>query len=206
MILRAQLSPAHKRSMRYLLLPLALVATSAIARPVEVTRFHTPETLAQVRVGAAVVVSAPGMDAQSLETQAWIAAVQREIAALGYGAATPGAADRMVEVRVDRQVSATPRTRNPVSVGVGGSTGGWNSGVGLGVGFSFGGGPKEQVFTRLSVVIRDRVSGSALWEGRAESVENAKDRASSVEAAAPRLARALFAGFPGKSGETIRIK
>ncbi|MEO0033086.1 MAG: hypothetical protein RIS94_2844 [Pseudomonadota bacterium] len=192
--------------MRHLILPLALIAAPALAAPVEVTRFHTPESILGVTQGAAAVVAAEGMDPQSLETRSWVTAVQHEVAALCLGAATPGAADRTVEVRVDRQTSRSERTRNPVSVGVGGSTGGWHSGVGLGVGFSFGGGPKERVFTRLSVTIRDRATGRALWEGRAENTENAKDKRAGVDIAAPRLAHALFAGFPGKSGETIVVK
>lgn len=192
--------------MRRLLIPLALIASPALANPVDVTRFHTPESLAEARSGAAAVVAAAGMDGESLETRAWLAAVQSEITTLGFGEATPGAADRIVEVRVERQTTRSERTRNPVSVGLGGSTGGWHSGVGLGVGFSFGGGPKERTFTRLAVVIRDRQSGRALWEGRAENSESAKDKRASVEIAAPRLAHALFTGFPGTSGETVTVK
>ena len=197
---------AHKPSMRIrsalLALPLLAAAPLALANPVEVTRFHTPDSIAGVKTGAAAVVPADGMAPESLETRAWIDAVRREILALGFGEATPGGADRIVEVRVDRQTSRTERARNPVSVGVGGSTGGWHSGVGLGVGFSFGGGPRERTFTRLAVTIRDRVTGRALWEGRAENLESAKDKRASVDLAAPRLAHALFAGFPGKSGAT----
>ncbi|MDF8332867.1 DUF4136 domain-containing protein [Novosphingobium cyanobacteriorum] len=192
--------------MRHCLIALALLSTPAFAKPVEVTRFHTPETLASVRTGAAAVVPAAGMDSQSLETGTWLSAVQKEVALLGFGESTPGAADRVVEVRVERETLTSERTRNPVSVGVGGSTGGWNSGVGLGLGFSFGGGPKQRTYTRLSVTIRDRLSGKALWEGRAENTESAKDARASVQQAAPRLAHALFAGFPGRSGETIVVK
>lgn len=206
MLLHGAAARAHKRGMRPILIALALIATPALAKPVEVTRFHTPETLASVRTGAAAVVPAAGMDPLSLETGTWLAAVQKEVALLGYGESTPGAADRVVEVRVERETLTSERTRNPVSVGVGGSTGGWNSGVGLGLGFSFGGGPKQRMYTRLSVVIRDRASGKALWEGRAENTESAKDPRASVQQAAPRLAHALFAGFPGKSGETIVVK
>jgi hypothetical protein len=206
MILRASSWQAHKHAMRRLLIPLALMTTPALAAPVEVTRFHTPDSIAGVRSGAAAVVPVVGQDGESLEARAWLMAVQHEVAALGMGEATPGAADRIVEVRVDRETSRTERERGPVSVGVGGSTGGWHSGVGLGVGFTLGGGPKTRVFTRLAVTIRDRLSGRALWEGRAENVENVKDKRAGVDIAAPRMAKALFTGFPGTSGATITVK
>ncbi len=186
---------------------LAAVAAPALAAPIEVTRFHTPETIAALGRGAVVVMAAPGEDAGSLENAVWLAAVQRELTALGFAASTPGAADAIAEVRVERQNRRDEARRSgPVSVGVGGSTGGWNSGVGLGVGFNLGGGARESISTRLSVVIRARESGKALWEGRAENTERAKARQAGAEMAASRLSKALFALFPGTSGETIRVK
>ncbi len=191
---------------RPLLAALALVAVPALAAPVEVTRFHTPESVSSLGRGAVAVVAAPGMDASSLETRAWLQAVEAELAAIRFGTATPGAADALAEVRVGREVQRTERQRGPVSVGVGGATGGWNSGVGLGLGFNLGGGPKARVYTRLVVTIRNRATGLSLWEGRAENVENEKARVAAVDQAAPRLAHALFSGFPGTSGATITVK
>ncbi|OYZ11466.1 MAG: hypothetical protein B7Y36_04700 [Novosphingobium sp. 28-62-57] len=159
----------------------AVTITPALAKPapVEVTRFHTPETLARLKGVAAMVEAAPGSDPKSLEDKTWLAAVQRELAAQGYG---------------------------PVSVGVGGSTGSFGSGLGLGLGFNLGGGPKDFVVTRLSVRIRDKRTGESLWEGRADNRESAKAKEAAIGEAAPRLARALFSGFPGTSGETISVK
>ena len=202
-------------------LMLAAAASPALAAPIEVTRFHTPETIASLGRGAVVVIAAPGEDAGSLETGAWLAAVQRELTAMGFAASTPGAADGIAEVRIERQNRRDEAPRQgPVSVGVGGATGGWNSGLGLGIGLNLGGGSRQYVSTRLSVVIRDRVSGKALWEGRAENTERTKARASAVGAgtgagtgtgagadmAAARMTKALFSLFPGTSGETIRVK
>ena len=181
-------------------------AAPALAAPVEVTRFHTPDSLATLGRRAVAVVPAAGGVASSLEQQTWIDAVGRELAALGFGAATPGAADVMAEVRVERETLHSERRRGPVSVGVGGSTGGWHSGVGLGVGFSLGGGPRERVHTLLAVTLRDRASGRSLWEGRAENVESAKAREAGADLAATRLAHALFAGFPGTSGGTVSAR
>lgn len=198
--------------MRRLALPaisLALLigmAVPAQAAPVEVTRFHTPETVALLGKGAVFVTGAPGTDPQSLQAAPWIEAVARELGTQGWGFATSGAADRVVEVSLDQQTQHFRRERGPVSVGVGGATGGWNSGVGLGLGFNLGGGPKDMVFTRLVVVIRDRVSGRALWEGRAESAEKAGAASGRTEALSRRMARALFQGFPGRSGDTIKVK
>lgn len=191
---------------RLLLAALALVAAPALAAPVEVTRFHTPDSITTLGRSAVAVVAAPGTDAASLETRVWLQAVEAELAALKFGTATAGAADAVAEVRVERDVQRTERQRGPVSVGVGGATGGWNSGVGLGLGFNLGGGPKARVYTRLVVVIRSRATGLSLWEGRAENVENEKAKAAAIDQAAPRLAHALFSGFPGTSGATITVK
>ncbi|MCX7285816.1 MAG: DUF4136 domain-containing protein [Novosphingobium sp.] len=187
---------------------LALTASPVLAKaaPVEVTRFHTPETLARLKGTAAMVEAAPGSDPKSLEDQTWLAAVQRELSANGFGTATPGATDVVAEVLVEREVQKRERTRSPVNVGVGGSTGSYGSGLGLGLGFNLGGGPKDFVVTRLSVRLRDKRTGQSLWEGRADNRESAKDKAADIGEAAPRLAHALFAGFPGTSGETITVK
>lgn len=205
---------------------LAAAATSAVpaamAAPVEVTRFHTPDSLQTLGRGAVVVVAAQGNNgaawsgiaspdsSASLETRVWLQAVEAELAALRFGSATPGAADCIAEVRIERDVQRpandTGRQRGPVSVGVGGGTGGWSSGVGLGVGFNLGGGPRARVSTRLSVTIRNRATGQALWEGRAENVERERAKLAAIDQAAPRMARALFSGFPGTSGATITVK
>jgi len=196
-------------SARALLAALALgvlAPAGALAAPVEVTRFHTPDSITTLGRSAVAVVAAPGTDAASLETRIWLEAVAAELAALRFGSATPGAADCVAEVRVERQVERAERQRGPVSVGVGGSTGGWRSGVGLGVGFNLGGGPSSRVITRLAVTIRSRATGQALWEGRADNTEREKARTAAVDQAAPRLAHALFSGFPGTSGATITVK
>lgn len=181
---------------------------SAQARPapVEVTRFHTSQTLERLRGVAAVAQPAPGSDPKSLEDKVWLDAVQHELGAAGFGIATPGATDVVAEVLVEREVQKRERARGPVSVGVGGSTGSYGSGLGLGLGFNLGGGPKDFVVTHLSVRIRDRRTGDALWEGRAENRESAKAAEAAIAQAAPRLAHALFSGFPGTSGETITVK
>ncbi len=197
---------------RTLFAALALMSLAPVAKaaPIEVTRFHTPETLVTLGRGAVAVVAAPGTDngtyGGSLETRIWLAAVEAELAALRFGSATPGAADVVAEVRAERRTERTERRNGPVSVGVGGNTGGWNSGLGVGLGFNLGGGPRTVVMTRLAVTIRNRATGLALWEARAESTEKASSRLGSVDQAAPRMVRALFSGFPGTSGATIKVR
>ncbi|WP_372731198.1 DUF4136 domain-containing protein [Novosphingobium sp.] len=185
-----------------------LIATPLAAKPapVDVTRFHTAQTLPRLKGAAIIVELAPGSDPASLEDGLWREAVARELTAAGFGSATPGAADGIAQVMVERETIRRENRRGPVSVGVGGQTGGWGSGLGVGLGFNLGGGPKDVVLTRLSVRIRDRVSGEALWEGRAETRENAKAKEAAPALTAPRLAHALFTGFPGTSGETISVK
>lgn len=187
-----------------------LLAVPAAAAPVTVTRFFAagaPGQLAQDHLAhaAAAVVPAPGGDPASLEFAPWLDAVGHELPSLGLGAATPGAADILAEVRVERQTSTQGR-HNPVSVGLGGTNEGYHSSFGMGVGFTFGGGPKTTVWTRLTVTLRDRATGKPIWEGRAENVEGAKDKRAAIDFAAPRLAHAVFVGFPGTSGATITVK
>jgi hypothetical protein len=191
------------------LFALATLVTTPLAAkpaPVNVTRFHTEQTLPRLKGAAIIVELAPGSDPASLEDGLWREAVARELTAAGFGSATSGAADGIAQVMVERETIRRENRRGPVSVGVGGQTGGWGSGLGVGLGFNLGGGPKDVVLTRLSVRIRDRVSGEALWEGRAETRESAKAKDATPALTAPRLAQALFTGFPGTSGETITIK
>ena len=95
--------------------------------------------------------------------------------------------------------------RSPVSVGVGGSTGSYGSGVGLGIGINLGGGPKEELSTRLQVMIRDGTTGQSLWEGRAQLEVGSKAVLADPSQNASVLADALFTEFPGNNGETIAV-
>ena len=191
----------------------ALASPALAAAPVEVTRFHTPATLAQLGPGWVEVVPAAGIDARSLETRAWLDAVARELAAQGLAASTPQpSVGRIAEVRLTRDAVPGSERRgggSSVSVGIGGGGGGWHGGgvgFGVGLGFPLGGGKSRggDVESELSVTIRDKASGAALWEGRS-NVRTAQRDADRPETA-DRLAHALFSGFPGKSGATIKVK
>ncbi len=194
-------------------LPLAISALAALALagcvaptgPVEVTRFHAADTAPLAR-GTISVEPGPGQVAGSLEWQAYQGAVARELVRLGYAEAPPGQGAQVALVSLVRDRFRPERNRSPVSVGVGGSTGSYGSGVGLGVGIDLSGRPAEQVATRLSVTIRQRAATTALWEGRADYTVKASSPLAQTSLGAPKLAAALFEGFPGNSGETIEVR
>jgi hypothetical protein len=147
------------------------------------------------------------MPGNSLEFAPYRQAVSSELSRLGYQVVPGNTAAQVAEVRIDRVVGQPGRGRNPVSVGVGGSTGSYGSGLGLGVGFNLGGGrPAEQIDTELRESNVPAGGVDALWEGRARFTATANSDYASRQAAAAKLAGALFAGFPGRSGETIEVR
>ena len=195
-------------------MPVAAAALAAIALsgcvapvgPVEVTRFHAPGPSPLGR-GPIAIEPSPGADGGSLEFGSYAGAVARQLVLLGYSESPPGAASPQVAlVRIERQSYRPDRRRGPVSVGVGGSAGSYGSGVGLGVGIDLSGPPPERVETLLAVTIKDRASGQALWEGRANFTVKASSPLATTQLAAAKLAEALFRGFPGRSGETIEVR
>lgn len=185
-------------------LTLALGGCVAPVGPVEVTRFHAPD-VAQLGKGAIAIEPAPGNDPASLEWQTYSAAVMRQLAVVGYTAAPPGSGGQVALVKLSRR-TLQPQSSSPVSVGVGGSTGTYGSGLGLGIGINLSPKPAAQVETDLAVSIRDRASGATLWEGRASFTVSSKSPLATTALGAPKMSEALFAGFPGQSGETIEVK
>ena len=184
---------------------LSLTGCVAPVGPVEVTRFHVPDT-ARLGRGAIAVEPAPGMVAESLEWRTYAAAVGRQLTLVGYAERTASAGDQVALVRLQRQVYQPQRSRGPVSVGVGGSSGSYGSGVGMGIGIDLSGPPPEVVETELAVTIKDRASGQALWEGRSSFTVTAKSPLANSQLGAAKMTEALFKGFPGTSGETIQVK
>lgn len=185
---------------------LALGACVAPTGPIEVTRFHLPD-VAALGKGTITIEAASGLDPASLEWKSYQAAVARQLALLGYGDAAAGTPSSQVAVlRLSRQSYRPERSTSPVSVGLGGSTGSYGSGVGLGIGLNLSGRPAEQVQTELGVIIKDRASGTALWEGRASFQVKASSPLADTQLGAAKMAEALFAGFPGNSGETVEVK
>lgn len=184
----------------------ALAGCVAPVGPVEVTRFHVPELVTLGR-GTFAVEPAPGQNGESLEYKSYAGAVARQLVLLGYSEAPAGAVTPQVAMlRIERNSFRPDSARSPVSVGVGGSTGSYGSGVGVGIGLDLSGPPPEQVETLLGVTIKERASGRALWEGKASFTVRASSPLATTQLGAAKLAEALFGGFPGTSGETIRVK
>ncbi len=172
--------------------------------PVEVTRFHLPDT-STLGQGTISVEPAPGQDGESTEFRSYATAVERQLATVGYRLAAGAGSRQVALVKLERQTWRPERTRGPVSVGVGGSAGSWGTGAGVGVGIDLSGPPPQQVETTLAVAIKERAAGTRLWEGRASFTVRASSPLASTQLGAPKLAEALFKDFPGQSGETIRI-
>ena len=177
---------------------LALGGCAATIPPVQVTRFHLG---ADIPRGQVTMVDGGG----SLERGAYDAAVARELARLGF--ATGGAAARYTfSTEITRDTRQALARRSPVTIGIGGGTGGYGGGVGLGASFGLGGKRSgETVVTRLSVQLRERGGKGVVWEGRAETEGEARSAAAQPGLAADKLAAALFKDFPGESGRTITV-
>jgi hypothetical protein len=193
---------------RFALASLAALLLAGCAQtyvsPVSVTRF-VGQAPARLGMGPIAVRAAPGT-ANSLKFAPYWQAVSAELTRLGYRVVPGDTAAQVAEVRVERAIDQPARGRNPVNVGVGGSTGSYGSGLGLGLGFDLSGPPPAVGYTRIGVIIRDGTSGEPLWEGRAEFAASANSQYGSAQAAATKMAAALFAGFPGRSGETVEVR
>lgn len=187
-------------------LSLSACATSPYTGPVEVTRFvaASPAGLGQGTIGLVF----PDAVANESARRAYAAAVSAELTRLGYTVVPEGVpAAQTATVRTTRNpIAAAPvERRGPVSVGVGGSTGNYGSGLGMGVGFNLGGGREgPAALTELSVRIA-RADGASLWEGRAQIATGVKSPYSQVDTSARTLAAGLFKDFPGGNGETVTI-
>ena len=192
-----------------LIIPLAALALTAgcaapaYVSPVEITRFvgDGPTMLAQ---GTIELTAAPGT-ADTPEFPIYRQAVQRELEALGYQVVTQNGS-QIAQLGLEQFVLTPDNRRGPVSVGGGGSVGGYGSGIGLGVGIDLTPPDPDSVETLVSVSIRAPEGGANLWEGRASMTATVNSDFADDTAAAGRMAQALFEGFPGTSGETIAVE
>lgn len=176
--------------------------TSMGPQPAEVTRFHLNQPIARGEI--AVEPADPRED--GLEFRSYADAVSRQLARLGWTVVPAGQSEQLAAVSFEQTSRYQGGGRSPVSVGVGGSTGGWHSGVGGGISFGLGGKRSGTVTaSMLSVRLKRRSDGSVFWEGRAQTVGSSPAE-TSPDAAADRLAAAMFQDFPGESGRTISVK
>jgi Domain of unknown function (DUF4136) len=203
--------------MRALLIPAlaaALMLSGCVVPtgPVEVSRFNRAAEGQSYGSGSFTVVAKGWGASQSggspIQTP-YTAAVAREMQRVGYtDLADQNKSDLIVEVSTQVNNASMSDARSPVSVGVGGSTGGYGSGVGVGVGLDITNlinKPKPRIMTELSVRIVKRSDNIVIWEGRASQQASAGTPAAQPGIAASKLAEALFKDFPGNSGESITV-
>ena len=179
--------------------------------PASATRFHRIDGQVTMPAGIYEIAQPTGLDLSARPDPSYAAAVASQLDRLGHRTIliAAGQADYRVDVRVERSERAAPLANSPVSVGVGAGTGSYGSGLGVGVGINLasllGGGNRDVLATRLLVRITRRGEAQALWEGRAETFARTGTPAAGAGLNAQKLAEALFAGFPGRSGETITV-
>ena len=207
------LSHMSIKSLTRLALPVALaIGLSACATPfkADVSRFAVPLPAAQGQ-SFAVVAEDPKL-AGGLEFATYANSVAAEMQDLGYvRAATPESADLLVrfDYRVDGGRERVRTDFNGAGAfGPWGRWGGWGGGFGgWGFGFNdpFFGGPDVRSYTiytsGIDLKIDRAADGQRLFEGKAEAVS----RSNRLPRLVPNLVDAMFTGFPGNSGETLRI-
>ncbi len=186
-------------------LALSGCATTPFTGPVEVTRFAAPNP-AGLGQGP-IVVYFPDEVTNANAKATFKTAIESELRTLGYTiVAQEGRDIQVATVRTARNpIAAIENNRGPVSVGVGGQTGNFGTGAGLGVGINLGGGREgPAALSELSVRIA-KADSTTLWEGRAQIATGVKSPFSQVDTSARTLAAALFRDFPGGNGETVAI-
>jgi hypothetical protein len=189
-----------KHALAAVIVALGLAGCAATIPPVQVTRFHLGQ---QIPGGGIAIESASGTDSNSLEFGTYAAAVRRQLTIIGL---TEGAPLYSAIIAYDRTTRDSRKPRSPFSIGIGGGTSIGGIGVGVGTSLPLGGGGTQQLaVSRLSVIIKRRADQSVIWEGRAETEAPVSAPAAQPGLAADKLAKALFNGFPGRSGETITV-
>jgi hypothetical protein len=175
---------------------------------VEVTRFLAEGEAAQaLGHGAISVAAANDALVDERERATYEAAVIDRLAGAGYDTqAKAGDSGQTVELHIRHgEIEPPEAPHKPVSgemsVGVDSRGGSYES---LAIGIDMRKPAKALLSTRLEARIRDKASGAVLWEGRADIATRDGDSKWTDQAIAAKLAGALFSGFPGKNGETIR--
>jgi len=169
-----------------------------------VTRFHLGQPIAR---GEIRVEAGSAGEIGSLELAALAAPVERELARQGWTVISGNPRTEQVAVVRLRQGRRAASSGGGVSIGIGGGSGGYRSGVAGGVGATIPvGGSGPIVMSELSVRIQRRSDATVAWEGRATTEARETSGLASPGAAADYLAAALFRDFPGESGRTIRVR
>ncbi len=166
---------------------------------VSVDRFLAPDVGDALKQAHIAVVAAPGGSGDAREGATFEAAVIDQLAKSGYDTINPDPHGGLVtEVHTARDVvEPEEQKHSPVSGEMEAGVSNRGSGFGVGVNIDLTKPRKALIDTRLEITIRDRVSGKALWEGRADIITREGDSHWTDAAVAGRLAGALFEHFPG---------
>lgn len=131
------------------------------------------------------------------------AAVEDRLVKAGYDTvhAAPGTG-QIAEVRIMRaEAEPAEAPHKPLSGEM--TMGVSNRGSMLGLALAYDGSKPRGalISTRLEARIRDRATGTVLWEGRADIITREGDQRWTEQAVATKLAGVLFDGFPSRTGE-----
>ena len=162
-----------------------------------------------------VVVAEDPRDAGGIEFSRYASLVADRMASLGYTPSDPGRANLIVrfDYGVDNgreRIRSTGFSHDPFWspwYGYGGYGRSYGYGRGMwGYGwqdpFFDGGIDSYTVYTSgINMKIERRADGARLFEGKAEAVSTSNR----LQYLVPNLVEAMFTGFPGNSGETVRI-
>lgn len=166
---------------------------------VSVDRFLAPDAGMALKQAHIAVVAAPGGTGDEREGATFEAAVIDQLARAGYDTINPDPQGGLItEVHAARDVVEPEEVKHsPVSGEMAAGVSNRGSAFGLGLNVDLTKPRKALIDTRLEITIRDRVTGKALWEGRADIVTREGDSHWTDTAVAGRLAGALFEHFAG---------
>jgi len=197
-----------------------LLGVSALGLTACATGFRTQVSRYQAMPGpqgqSFVVVPLDPNNVGGIEFSRYAELVAQRMQALGYARApSVNQATMLVRVGYDVDNGHTQVVSDPFYGGYGGF-GGWGyGGRGYGRGYAWGwndpfwyapyGGNNVLSYTyyvsELDLDIRRKVDNASLFEGKAK----ARSRTDELSKLVPNLVDAMFIGFPGMSGETVKI-
>jgi len=168
---------------------------------VDAERFLAEGAAAALGKGSIALRTLPGSTAQGREQATFEAAIIDQLAKAGYNTATPdGAGGQIIELTVTRdELEPAEDKKNPISGS--GTVGVSNRGSFMALSLAYDGTKPRGalISTGLEIRIRDRATGTALYEGRARIAAREGDSHYTDTAISARLAAALFEHFPSSS-------
>lgn len=187
------------------LLGLAMAACTSLPTA-DVTRFHLNQPIPLDTVSVVLA----GVTAPTLEEELKRKAVADELARLGFRPVPNDGSSAYVATLKAEQTSreSAPQQGSPINIGIGGGSFGRNVGVSGGINFPLGGGARSgpRVLSNLVMLeLKRRSDNSIVWEGRAMQEVSEKDPAASPGVGISRLVKALLTGFPGASGQMVKV-